>query len=210
MRLILVAGTSSNIGSSSLLAQHRDTRAVRSSQEETSSLASEIQKQINKAVYTSTQKICTRKGQICVQGPPGERGQRGPQGPQGPPGTLGERGPKGDPGEASSPTPTSVQPFRWQPGDVISAPGIVVKPAVRTVTLNQSATFQCSSKKNVATTVTWSKEDGSLPAGRSTVIKGALHIKNVMAGDNGIYVCTIRTEQGTSQAAVTLNVQGNS
>ena len=176
---------------------------MRSSQEESSSLASEIQKQINKAVYTSTQKICTRKGQICVQGPPGERG------PRGPPGAPGERGPKGDPGEASSPTPTSVQPFRWQSGDIISAPGIVVKPADRTITLNQSATFQCSSKKNVAATVTWSKEDGSLPAGRSTVIKGVLHIKNVMVGDNGIYVCTIRTEQGTSQAAVTLNVQGN-
>ena len=27
-------------------------------------------------------------------------------------------------------------------------------------------------------------------------------------GDNGMYVCTIRTDQGTVQASVTLNVNG--
>ncbi|PFX27218.1 angiopoietin-related protein 7-like [Stylophora pistillata] len=56
-------------------------------------------------------------------------------------------------------------------------------------------------------TVSWSKEDGSLPNGRYSIIKGSLHIKNATVGDNGMYVCTIRTDQGTAQASVTLNVK---
>ena len=33
-------------------------------------------------------------------------------------------------------------------------------------------------------------------------------MKNVVVGDNGMYVCTIRTDQGTAQASVTLDVKG--
>ena len=193
------------------LAQKRNARAVKSSDGDNSSLAPEIQKQITKAVHVTTRKFCTKKGQISVQGPPGERGPRGPQGPPGYPGLPGppgENGEKGDPCEPTSPTPTSLQPFRGQPGDVISAPGILVKPAVRTVTANQSAIFQCSPEKEIGATNSWSKEGGSLPTGRHSVVKGALHIKNVVVGDNGMYVCTIRTDQGTAQASVTLNVKG--
>ena len=186
-------------------AQKRNSRAVKPSEGDDSSLAREIQKQITKAVQTTTQKICTNKGQICVQGPPG---QTGPQGPQGPVGSPGMKGQKGDPGEATSTIPTSLQPFQGQPGDVISTPEILVKPAVKTVTLNESATFQCLSEKNVDATISWSKEGDSLPIGRHSIIKGALHIKNVVVGDNGMFVCTIRTDQGTAQAAVTLNVRG--
>ena len=210
-----VGATSLNVGSPPgllpALAQKRSARAVKSLDGDNSSLAPEIQKQITKAVHVTTQKFCTKKGQICVQGPPGERGPRGPQGPpgyQGLPGPPGEKGEKGDPCEPTSPTPTSLQPFRGQPGDVISAPGILVKPAVRTVTANQSAIFQCSPEKEIGTTISWSKEGGSLPTGRHSVVKGALHIKNVVVGDNGMYVCTIRTDQGTAQASVALNVKG--
>jgi len=146
-----------------------------------------------------------------VQGPPGKIGPQGPQGPPGYPGLPGPpgiKGEKGDPEEPTSPSPTSLQPFRGEPGNVIPAPGIVVTPAVKTVALDQSAIFKCSSEKNVDATVTWSKEEGSLPTGRYSIIKGALHIKNATVGDNGMYVCTIRTDQGTVQASVTLNVKG--
>jgi len=143
-----------------------------------------------------------------VQGPPGKIGPQGPQGPPGYPGLPGPPGEKGESGEPSL-TPTSVQPFRGEPANVIPAPGIVVTPAVKTVALDQSAIFKCLPDKNVDATMTWSKEEGSLPTGRYSIIKGALHIKNATVGDNGIYVCTIRTDQGTVQASVTLNVKGN-
>ena len=122
----------------------------------------------------------------------------------GPPGMKGQ---KGEPGE---PTSTSLQLFRGEPGSIISTPEILVKPAVKTVTLNESATFQCSPERKVDAKISWAKEGGSLPIGRHSIVKGTLHIKNVIVGDNGIYVCTIRTDQGTAQAAVTLNVRGMS
>ena len=203
---------SSNVDSLPSSRQKRNARAARDSEQGNSSLASEIKKQIIKAAHSATQKLCTSKGQICVQGPPGERGPRGPQGPAGqpgPPGAPGEKGQRGDPGEPTPVTPTSLQPFKGQSGDIISAPGILVKPAARTVTLNQTAVFQCSPAKDISATISWSKEDGSLPVGRYTVIKGSLYIKNVIVDDNGMYVCTIRTDQGTSQASVPLNVKGN-
>ena len=190
------------------LSAHHSRRFVRvvitPTEEAESSLAQEIQKQINKAVHTSTRKLCTNKGQICVQGPPGKTGPQGPQGPMGPPGMKGQ---KGEPGESTS---TSLQLFRGEPGSIISTPEILVKPAVKTVTLNESATFQCSPERNVDATISWAKEGGSLPIGRHSIVKGTLHIKNVIVGDNGMYVCTIRTGQGTAQASVTLNVRGMS
>ena len=83
-------------------------------------------------------------------------------------------------------------------------------PGVNTVDIGASAAFQCSPEKNVVATITWSKEEGSLPSGRYSILKGALYITNTTVGDNGMYVCTIsRTDQGTAQASVTLNVKGN-
>ena len=82
-------------------------------------------------------------------------------------------------------------------------------PAVNTVDIGASAAFQCSPEKSVVATITWSKEEGSLPSGRYSIVKGALYITNTTVGDNGVYVCTIRTDQGTAQASVTLNVKGN-
>lgn len=84
----------------------------------------------------------------------------------------------------------------------------MVKPAVKTVILNETATFQCTAGKRVDAKIAWSKEDGSLPVGRHSIIQGTLYIKNVIVSDNGIYVCTVTTNQGTAQAAVTLNVKG--
>ena len=209
----------------------RSARAIKPTNK--SSLTPAIRKQITKAVNSATRKVCTKKGrQICVkgsrgpQGPPGSQGPVGPQGPegksgtpgtQGPPGSPGPPGPqgpagikgdKGDPGVASSLTPTYLQPVKNQSDDVIKALGILVQPSFRTAFLNESATFQCAPDKNVYDTISWSKKDGSLPFGRHSIIKGTLFIKNVVISDNGVYVCTIRTYQGTSQAAVTLNVKG--
>ena len=85
----------------------RKPRAVKGSEEESSSLSPDIQKQITKAVQIVTRKFCTNKGQICVQGPPGTSRPQGPQGPVGPPGLKGQ---KGDPGEPTPSVPTSLQP----------------------------------------------------------------------------------------------------
>lgn len=182
----------------------RKPRAVKGSEKESSSLSPDIQKQITKAVQIATRKFCTNKGQICVQGPPGTSGPQRPQGSVGPPGRQ-----KGDPGEPTPSVPTSLQPFKRQQGSIIKAPEIVVKPAAETVILNETATFQCTAGKNVDAKIAWSKEASLLPAGRHSIIQGTLYIKNVIVSDNGIYVCTVTTtNQGTAQAAVTLNVKG--
>ena len=207
--------------------QHRSARAVKAPDKNNSSLTPAIQKQITKAVNSATRKVCTKKGrQICVKGSRGPRGPRGPPGLQGPPGPQGPAGPRGpqgsqgpqgppglkgqrgDPGESNSSIPTSLQPVVNQSVDVIKAPGILVKPAVMIVALNESAKFQCTPDKNVVATISWTKKDGSLPAGRHAVVKGILYMKNVINSDNGVYVCTISTDQGTAQAAVTLHVRG--
>ena len=67
----------------------RKPRAVKGSEEDSSSLSPDVQKQITKAVQIATPKFCTNKGQICVRGPPGTSGPQGPQGPVGPPGLKG-------------------------------------------------------------------------------------------------------------------------
>ena len=204
--------------------RHRNARAVKPPDKNNSSLTPAIQKQITKAVNSATRKVCTKKGrQICVkgsrgprgppglQGPPGPQGPagpRGPQGSQGPQGPPGLKGQRGDPGKSNSSIPTSLQPVVNQSVDVIKAPGILVKPAVMIVALNESAKFQCTPDKNVVATISWTKKDGSLPAGRHATVKGTLYMKNVINSDNGMYVCTISTDQGTAQAAVALYVRG--
>ena len=127
-------------------APKRNPRDAEPSKGDNGVLSPQIQQQITKSVQTATQKICTSKSQVCVQGPPGNIGPQGTQGPPGPPGIKGQ---KGAPGEPTAPTPTSIQPFRGQAGDVISAPGIIVSPAVRTVALGQSAVFKCSPEKTL-------------------------------------------------------------
>ncbi|XP_078370260.1 uncharacterized protein LOC144654011 [Oculina patagonica] len=152
----ILSSKDETVRSSALKRSPRDVESSKSPKGDNGVLAPEIQQQITKSVYTATQKICTSQSQICVQGPPGKIG---PQGPQGSPGYPGLRGPpgikgqKGEPGEPTLPTPTSLQPFRGQAGDVISAPGIKVTPAVRTVALDQSAVFKCSPEKNVDATI---------------------------------------------------------
>ena len=84
----------------------------------------------------------------------------------------------------------------------------MVQPAVETVISNETATFHCIAGKHVDAKITWSKEAGFLPVGRHSIIQGTLYIKKLIVSDNGIYVCTISTDQGTAQAAVTLNVKG--
>ena len=151
------------------------------------------------------------QGKSGSQGTPGKSGPQGPPGPPGPPGPQGPagmKGDKGDPGVASSLTPTYLQPVKNQSDDLIKAPGILVQPTFRIAFLNESATFRCAPDKNVYATISWSKKDGSLPVGRHSINKGTLFIKNVVISDNGVYVCTIHTYEGTAQAAVTLNIKG--
>ena len=144
-------------------------------------LSPDIHRQITKSVYAATQKICTSKSQICIKGQ------------------------KGEPGNPKS--TSSLQPIKGEAGGVVTTPGILLQPAVSTIDLGETAAFQCSPEKNVVATISWFKE-GSLPTGRHSIVKGGLYIRNASVGDNGMYVCTIRTDQGTAQASVSLNVNG--
>lgn len=168
-------------------AQKRNPRAADSpAKGDNGVLSPKFIRQITKSVYAATHKICTSKSQICIKGQ------------------------KGEPGDWNSISPNSLQPIKGEAGGVVTAPGIQVTPAVSTVGLSETVAFQCSPEKNVVAVISWSKEEGSLPTGRYFIVKGALYIRNTTVGDHGMYVCTIRTDQGTVQASVTLNVKGNS
>ncbi|XP_022787964.1 hemicentin-1-like [Stylophora pistillata] len=165
-------------------AQKRNPRAADSpAKGDNGVLSPKFIRQITKSVYAATHKICTSKSQICIKGQ------------------------KGEPGDWNSISPNSLQPVKGEAGGVVTAPGIQVTPAVSTVGLSETVAFQCSPEKNVVAVISWSKEEGSLPAGRYFIVKGALYIRNTTVGDHGMYVCTIRTDQGTAQASVTLNVK---
>ena len=95
-------------------------------------LSPDIHRQITKSVYAATQKICTRKSQICIKGQ------------------------KGEPGDPKS--TSSLQLIKGEAGGVVTAPGILLQPAVSTIDLGETAAFQCSSEKNVVATISWSRK----------------------------------------------------
>ena len=105
-----------------------------------------------------------------VKGDLGIPGNPGPAGPAGPP---GEKGAKGEAGKSTS------------------APSLLQRPAKKTANESQTAIFKCTVDGSPVPQVTWSKLNSSLPVGRHVVqSSGALILKDVRPGDEGVYTCT--------------------
>ena len=123
----------------------------------------------------------------------GEKGDVGIPGEPGPVGPTGRPGMKGDKGD---------------PGQSISAPSLLQRPVGMTVNESQTAFLKCTADGNPRPKVTWSKLNSSLPVGRHVVeSSGALIVKDVRPGDDGVYVCRAENLLGQENASAKLTVQ---
>ena len=122
-----------------------------------------------------------------IKGDLGVPGEPGPVGPRGPPGMKGAKG---------------------EPGQSISAPSLVERPVGTRTNESQTAILKCTADGNPPSKVTWSKLNSSLPAGRHVIEpSGALIVKDVRPGDDGVYSCRAENLLGSVNATAKLTVQ---
>ena len=141
-------------------------------------------------------------------GPEGPPGKHGPAGPQGPLGVKGDLGLSGDPGPVGPRGPPGEKGTKGEPGQSISAPTLLQRPVETTVNESQTAILKCTTDGNPAPLVTWSKVNSSLPEGRHVVeSSGALILKNVIPGDEGLYNCRAQNLLGRVNHSAKLIVQ---
>ena len=99
--------------------------------------------------------------------------------------------------------------LKGDPGESISSPEVTVSPAIQTVTENQTATVNCSVTGSPRPTVTWSKVNGSLVAGRlATDQNGRLEITKSTFNESGDYLCTAVNALGRDEKIAKLIVEG--
>ena len=105
-------------------------------------------------------------------------------------GIKGDLGIPGDPGPVGAQGPQGEKGTKGEPGQSISAPSLLQRPVETTVNESQTAILKCTTDGNPAPHVTWSKVNSSVPEGRHEVeSSGALILKNVTLGDEGLYNC---------------------
>ena len=86
---------------------------------------------------------------------------------------------------------------------VASPPRFVVKPPANVVPLGRTLTLNCGAVGDPQPVISWKKQGGQLPAGRSQQINGSLVIRNMIISDKGNYICVassagvFRVETGT-------------
>ena len=69
--------------------------------------------------------------------------------------------------------------------------------------------MKCSADGNPTPQIMWSKMNSLLPVGRHKVeSSGALVLKDVRAGDEGVYSCEARNLLGSVNATARVTVQG--
>ena len=141
-------------------------------------------------------------------GVPGNPGPMGPQGPTGPSGIKGDRGIPGVPGPMGPRGPPGQKGTKGDPGQSITAPSLLQSPVKTTVNQRQTATLKCSADGYPTPQVTWSKMNSQLPVGRHVVeASGALILKDVRPGDDGVYSCKAKNLLGSVDASAKLTVQ---
>ena len=122
-----------------------------------------------------------------IKGDLGVPGEPGPAGPRGPPGMKGAKG---------------------EPGQSISAPSLVQRPVGTRANESQTAILKCTAHGNPPPKVTWSKLYSSLSAERHVIEpSGALIVKDVRPGDDGVYSCRAKNLLGSVTATAKLTVQ---
>ena len=168
--------------------------------------------------------MCQQSHKICLsgpRGPPGQKGERGRRGKRGTKGSLGksgkqgqkgmtgQKGQKGDRGGPGQIGPQGPPGLKGEPGRSISTPKVMVSPASRTVTENQTALFHCTAAGNPRPVIVWTGP-GGVPLRRDIQISrtGILQIPNSHFGDNGLYNCKATNILGSDNANVALSVEG--
>ena len=74
---------------------------------------------------------------------------------------------------------------------VVSLPRFTSKPPSKILsTLSSTVRLNCSAAGDPQPIISWKKQGGQLPVGRSRQINGALVITNLQQSDAGIYICT--------------------
>jgi len=194
--------------------------------------ASEVKLLIKQELRLLQNQICAKDKTLCRSGPKGNTGRRGrpgirgkpgppgrpgpegppgkhgPIGPQGPVGIKGDLGMPGDPGPAGPGGPPGVKGAKGEPGQSISAPSLLQRPVETTVNEGQTAMLKCTAHGNPPPQVTWSKLNSSLSVGRHVVeSSGALIVKDVRPGDDGVYSCRAKNLLGSVNTTVKLIVQ---
>jgi len=97
---------------------------------------------------------------------------------------------------------------KGDPGQSISAPSLQQIPVGMTVNVSQTAILKCTADGNPRPKVTWSKLNSSLPVGRQVLdSSGALIVKDVRPGDDGVYSCRAENLLGQVSASAKLTVQ---
>ncbi|KAL9975058.1 hypothetical protein ACROYT_G012174 [Oculina patagonica] len=202
------------------------------SQQRATLTASEVQVLIKQELSLLQNQVCAKDHTLCRTGPKGNTGKRGrpgtrgkpglpgrpgssgppgkhgPIGVQGPMGIKGDIGMTGDPGPVGPRGPPGMKGVKGEPGQSISAPSLLQRPVEMTVNESQTAILKCIADGNPRPKVTWSKLNSSLPVGRHVVeSRGALILKDVRPGDDGVYSCRAENLLGQVNASAKLSVQ---
>ena len=95
---------------------------------------------------------------------------------------------------------------------VVSPPRFTVKPPTKVVAwVGSILILNCSATGDPQPVLTWKKQGGQLPVGRTQQINGNLVIRSVTVNDKGIYSC-VATNAGVfnSEADTFIEVKGKS
>ena len=187
------------------------------SQSISAQISSEVKLVIKEELRLLQNQICTKNEKLCRPGPKGSRGRRGKPGTRGRPGARGPPGPMGikgdlgipgDPGPTGRRGPPGEKGEKGEPGLSISAPVLLERPVESTVNESQIVVLKCTADGYPTPQVTWSKMNSSLPVGRHMVeSSGALVVKDVRPGDEGVYSCRAENLLGSVNSTANLTVQ---
>ncbi|XP_070551340.1 roundabout homolog 1-like isoform X4 [Ptychodera flava] len=86
-------------------------------------------------------------------------------------------------------------------------PTFIVSPQDITAVVNDNIEFYCTAAGDPVPTVTWSKKDGELPAGRYQILDdNTLKLRHVTVLDEGSYICTGENSVGASHTEAKLSI----
>jgi len=199
------------------------------SQQKSTLTALDVQVLIKQELALLQHQVCAKDNTLCRSGPKGNTGRRGKQGTRGrpgPPGRPGLNGPPGKhgptgaqgpmgikggvgmPGDPGPVGPRGPPGMKGEPGQSLSAPSLLRGPVDTTVNERNTAMLKCTADGNPSPKVTWTRLNSSLPVGRHVVeSSGALIIKDVRPGDDGVYNCRAKNLLGHVNASAKLTVQ---
>ena len=87
---------------------------------------------------------------------------------------------------------------------VVSLPRFTVKPPVKLVAwIGDTLTLKCSATGDPQPVISWKKQGGQLPVGRSQQTSDALVIRDIKKGDAGNYICAAKSAGVFSVESVT-------